>query len=315
MSLTLGLGLMGSTCNAIPPAPVITTTSPLDAGTQNVAYSKQLAATGQVTTWSLRSGTLPDGVTLSSAGLLSGTPTNSGTFGSLVIRATGPGGYDEETFSLTIAAAGFNDPFTNTGPELDATKWTENTRTGTGTGVNVGSNGLMQCKRVSAGALGIFAGFVTTQFENGSVDTIIMSAVRFSDTSSRIELYVKAANKTANDRDAGGNTGQAYLININPASGSASKIILKNNASTVHQVGTDITLTGLGATAHDVKVVVTTNAGTSVVFDLYVDDVLIATRTDANAGRKEAAGYTGIVEVANVGSGSVAELGNISINA
>jgi hypothetical protein len=98
-------GKMGAAAIAArPPAPVITTTSPLPGGTQDQAYSRQLAATGTVTAWTLESGTLPTGVTLSSGGLLSGTPTNSGTFGSLVIRATGPGGFSEVTFSLTITA-------------------------------------------------------------------------------------------------------------------------------------------------------------------------------------------------------------------
>jgi hypothetical protein len=103
LDLKLGLGL--STPQSFAP-PVITTATPLTAGTEDQAYSVQLAGTGAITGWTLTSGTLPTGITLSAAGLLSGTPTNSGTFSNLVIRASGPGGYNEKTFSVDIAAAG-----------------------------------------------------------------------------------------------------------------------------------------------------------------------------------------------------------------
>ncbi|MBI4465694.1 MAG: putative Ig domain-containing protein, partial [Acidobacteria bacterium] len=66
--------------NTIPP-PSITTTS-LPSGTQNTTYSATLAATSGATpyTWSIASGSLPAGLTLAaSAGVISGTPTGTGT--------------------------------------------------------------------------------------------------------------------------------------------------------------------------------------------------------------------------------------------
>jgi hypothetical protein len=65
----------------IAPAPLeITTTSPLPSGQVSMAYSTTLTATGGTTpyAWSINSGALPSGLTLSSAGVLSGTPTTSG---------------------------------------------------------------------------------------------------------------------------------------------------------------------------------------------------------------------------------------------
>jgi hypothetical protein len=58
------------------------TTSSFPAGTVGVAYSQTLTATGGLTpyTWSVASGTLPVGLTLSSAGVISGTPTTAQTF-------------------------------------------------------------------------------------------------------------------------------------------------------------------------------------------------------------------------------------------
>lgn len=53
-------------------------------------------------TWSIASGSLPAGVTLSSDGKLSGTPTAEGSF-TFVVRATGGGGTtDTETETLTV---------------------------------------------------------------------------------------------------------------------------------------------------------------------------------------------------------------------
>lgn len=59
---------------------------------------------GSVTsaTWSIQSGSLPAGVTLSSAGVLSGTPTTEGSY-TFVVRAQGGGGaVDTETETLVV---------------------------------------------------------------------------------------------------------------------------------------------------------------------------------------------------------------------
>src|ERR1019366_7638125 len=59
------------------------TTSSLPGGTAGTAYSAALSATGGVTpyTWSIASGQLPSGTTLStSTGAISGTPTTAGSY-------------------------------------------------------------------------------------------------------------------------------------------------------------------------------------------------------------------------------------------
>ena len=63
-------------------APMNVTTSSLPNGTQNTAYNTTLAATGGTTpyTWSISAGTLPTGLSLASnTGVISGTPTGTGT--------------------------------------------------------------------------------------------------------------------------------------------------------------------------------------------------------------------------------------------
>jgi len=71
------------------PGPLTITTSSLASGTVGTGYSQTLAATGGTPpyTWSLYSGSLPAGLTLSSSGSINGAPTASGT-SNFTVRAT-----------------------------------------------------------------------------------------------------------------------------------------------------------------------------------------------------------------------------------
>jgi hypothetical protein len=100
-SVTLSLTIAQATKLAI-------STTTLPGGTVNAAYSQTLAATGGVTpySWSLASGTLPTGLTLSATGVISGTPTATGTF-SFGVKATDaetPAQSSTQALSITIAA-------------------------------------------------------------------------------------------------------------------------------------------------------------------------------------------------------------------
>lgn len=92
---------------AAPIAPVVTTTS-LPNAEQNAPYYQALAATGTGPfTWSIASGALPAGMTLSaSSGVISGAATATGT-ASFTVRATGPTGlFDDQALSIVVGAAG-----------------------------------------------------------------------------------------------------------------------------------------------------------------------------------------------------------------
>jgi hypothetical protein len=69
--------------------PIVITTTTLANGTVSVAYSQTLAATGGVgsLTWTLDSGSLPTGLSLSTAGIISGTCSHGAVF-SFVVKAT-----------------------------------------------------------------------------------------------------------------------------------------------------------------------------------------------------------------------------------
>jgi hypothetical protein len=92
---------------AAPPAgcPVIVLSpSTLPAGTVGTAYSQQITASGGTApyTFTVTSGTLPAGLTLSSVGLLSGTPTTVGS-STVTIRATDSEGcFKELVFTIAI---------------------------------------------------------------------------------------------------------------------------------------------------------------------------------------------------------------------
>jgi hypothetical protein len=84
--------------------PAVSTTS-LPNGTQNVAYSATLAATGGTVpyTWSITSGSLPTGLTLTpSTGAISGTPSGTGTSSFTVQVADANSLTATKSLSLTI---------------------------------------------------------------------------------------------------------------------------------------------------------------------------------------------------------------------
>jgi uncharacterized protein (TIGR03437 family) len=95
-------GTLTLTFSAPPPLTVPTTTLP--AGTVSTVYSQALSAMGGAPpyTWSMSSGTLPQGMSLRSGGTVAGIPSQFGTF-SFAARATDfTGASAVGAFSLTI---------------------------------------------------------------------------------------------------------------------------------------------------------------------------------------------------------------------
>jgi len=87
-------------------APVITTTS-LPNGTVAVAYSQTLAATGGTSpyTWAVASGSLPSGLSLSTAGAIAGKPSATGTSSFTVQLTDATGVTASQKLTLTIVAS------------------------------------------------------------------------------------------------------------------------------------------------------------------------------------------------------------------
>jgi hypothetical protein len=87
----------------------ISTASPLPSGTAGVLYTQTLAATGGSPPyfWTLSSGSVPPGLTLSTTGVLSGTPTTPVTNSPLTIRVTdNTFASVTKDFTITIGSTG-----------------------------------------------------------------------------------------------------------------------------------------------------------------------------------------------------------------
>jgi len=93
---------------APPPAPTVvvtvTTASLPDANVNQAYTSPGLTATGAtVTSWTLAGGALPAGLTLGTNGVITGTPTQSGTF-AIKVQANASGGSATKDLSLFVLA-------------------------------------------------------------------------------------------------------------------------------------------------------------------------------------------------------------------
>jgi hypothetical protein len=87
-------------------APLITSAAPAN-GTYGSLYSHTFSASGQpAPSFSVTGGVLPPGLTLSAAGVLSGTPTQAGTFANITVRAAnGILPNATQTFTIVVAPA------------------------------------------------------------------------------------------------------------------------------------------------------------------------------------------------------------------
>lgn len=86
-----------------PAAPVITSSAPPATGTAGVAYSFNHTATGfPIPTFSVTAGSLPNGLVLSSAGGLTGTPTTPGLYTGTIQASNGVSPVATQNFSITV---------------------------------------------------------------------------------------------------------------------------------------------------------------------------------------------------------------------
>jgi len=95
--------------NPVTTTPLTISTSTLSGATIGTSYSQTLAASGGRTpyTWTRSSGTLPAGLSLSSSGVISGTPTTAGTssFTVMATDSSSPTASATRSLSITTAAA------------------------------------------------------------------------------------------------------------------------------------------------------------------------------------------------------------------
>ena len=179
----------------LPAAPAITTTT-LAAATMGKEYRQQITATGGTPiTWSY-SGTLPDGMTLAAnTGILSGTPTQEGSF-RFAVKATNSTGFSTRQMTLVVA-----------GSEYSVTKganseWTQ----GGDKGIDFSGSGKgtftvkVDGAAVAAGKYSTSADGSTVTLKPEYLDTLAAGShtvtLVYSDGSAKAKFTIKAKDKT-----------------------------------------------------------------------------------------------------------------------
>lgn len=112
------------------------TAAPLPDGTIETSYSTPLGSSGGTApfSWSVTSGSLPDGLSLGNDGIISGTPTVSGSFNFTVQLTDANTNTDDETFSIMIAPTALGAPGDITlaaQGNLNVLRWHDNATTET----------------------------------------------------------------------------------------------------------------------------------------------------------------------------------------
>jgi hypothetical protein len=107
MEITAFKGASGAAPPPAPaPAPLVISTTTLPAGTVGSIYSATLAATGGVSPYTWSASALPAGLSISSGGTISGTPTTMGTQMTSLAVKDASGTTASSSLSLTINSSG-----------------------------------------------------------------------------------------------------------------------------------------------------------------------------------------------------------------
>jgi LPXTG-motif cell wall-anchored protein len=243
------------TVNAAPPsgtAPTVTTSS-LPNGTVGTTYSQTLTATGDAPiTWSIDNGSLPNGLTLSSTGVISGTPTATGTAAFTVKAANGTGN-DAKQLSITINAI----PPVPVAPII-TTSSLPNGTVGTAYSQTLTATGDAP---------------ITWSIDSGSLPNGL-SLNASTGKISGMPTIAGTANFTVKATNGAGNDTKPLSITINTASGgmpsSAKDVMGVVTPSGAAISGTNITATASNGTT---SVTVNVNVSTGASWKLYSDAV------------------------------------------
>lgn len=180
----------------------IISTSPLPDGAETSSYFYTLLKSGGTGsyTWSLSSGSLPSGLSLSSAGVISGTPTTAGAYSFTVSLNDGITTVTKD-FSLTIIVGGATPTITTTSPLPDAEKGTAYSTTVTaigGTGSYTWSaTGLPTGFSINSSTGEISAASPTQANVNGSPYTVIITVTDNNGTTATTTLNLNVVRSIA----------------------------------------------------------------------------------------------------------------------
>ena len=222
---------------AINPAPAIAfTTTSLATATYKTAYSATVAATGGAgtLTYNLASGPLPAGLTLSPAGLISGTPTAAGTFPISVSASDAFGDTQTQSLSLKVVypaltvttaslptaymGSNYSQSLAATGGSGAGYVWTVTTGSTLPAGLTLSTTGVLSGKPTTSGTPG-FGVTVTDSASNSgsaSLTLTINPAVSVTTATTLPTGYVGSSYSQQLAATGGSGTGYTWAV----ASGS-----------------------------------------------------------------------------------------------
>ena len=202
------------------PALTVTTTS-LANGTVGTAYSQTLNATGGAggNTWTVTSGSLPDGLTLAPAGTIAGTPTTAGTANFTVQVRDSANTLATKSLSITIGAAALTVTTTSLPGGTAGTPYSQTLSASGGAGGNtwtVTSGSLPD--GLTLAPAGTIAGTPTTAVTANFTVQVRDSANTTAATSLSIAISAPALTVTTTSL-ANGTVGTAYSQTLNATGG------------------------------------------------------------------------------------------------
>jgi len=202
-----------------------------------------------------------------------------------------------------------SDDFNRAGPELGAA-WTERQRT-TNSGI-IGNE--LTCVRTSVPVGGWMTAYLVAlePDANLSISFDARFGVDNGAVDQRIALWLHSDVNTGTEEQAPGAGADVYELRLQPDMGSACQLTRYDNGS-----GANIGATfasGISTSAVPVVVGLTVNAG-DVTITVTVNGVLKATRVDAHAARKVAAGYFGIALQSSNNASASAIIDNLVVSA
>lgn len=220
-----------------------------------------------------------------------------------------------ESAKVANSSVSFIDLFENTGPGLDATKWTEKVRAGGGgllgngsSSVNVAVASKMVAQRVSGANKGGFVGFVTALEPAESFS--ISFKMTMSGAINWNELRFKCTDKLANVPSDGPTSG--YVIKLLPT-GNNCQVRRHDAGWPGSQIGSNFD-SGMADGVESIVTVTISVLADRVRIVVVVDGDTKITADDTSELRITAKGYTGIAIEATTSSSAYTTIDDFIIN-
>ncbi|HTT17813.1 MAG TPA: N,N-dimethylformamidase beta subunit family domain-containing protein [Candidatus Sulfotelmatobacter sp.] len=294
-------------------ATLIITTASLPGATQTLAYSATLASSGGTppVSWSLIDNTvLPAGLSLSTAGQISGTPTTAGTttFTVQVTDSGSPAQTASQTFSITVLASGCP---CSIGGNISGTGGNGATVTlASGSSVTADASGNYIFNGISPGT------YTVTPSKTGYVFTPASQSVTVSG-SSVTGVNFSSTAQLAMDQAVWTDRGTKATTIVSPTfSTTKSTELLLAFVATDYLSGTNTTVTGVTGGTLTWTLVKRTNtqSGSSEIWRAFAPSTLSSVSVTATLSQSVAASisvvtFTGVDTTGTGGSGAIGATG------